>query len=391
MKNLLRFVEIRRNLIVDVMVKLGCHKMSMIALKTAFSKPGLVTVFATGLVTGLMVDATIAQSRPTLTVGTNSAPPLMFLDSRDRPQAGYSLELWEIIADELKVDYQWRSFKTVPGLLQAVETGEVDLAIAAITATSEREATLDFSHPYYQSGLHILVRNHDRHPLLIFWYYLLSPQTLQAIGVVLGLALLSAHCLWWFERNHNPAMFPRQYWRGIWEALWWSLVTATTVGYGDKAPVGVVGRLVAVIWMFGGLFVVAYFTAALTNNHLDTTIRNLMDLRGRSVGVVAETTAAEFAASHAVEIIPFETAAGSYLALKRERVDAIIGDAPVLLYKASQEGWVKVAGTLLDPQPYAIALPPNSPLREPINRTLLELIESGRLQELEHNWFSSQP
>lgn len=383
------------------MVKRSDHKISMtsIALSTAFRTTGLMTVFVTGLITGLITGLTagltagraIAQSRPTLTVGTNSAPPLMFLDDRDRPQAGYSLELWQIIANELEVSYQWRTFKTVPSLLAAVETGEVDVAIAAITATAERETILDFSHPYYQSGLHVLVRDQDRHPLLVFGYYLLSPGTLQAIGVVLGLALLSAHCLWWFERNHNPDMFPRQYWRGIWEALWWSLVTATTVGYGDKAPVGVVGRLVAIVWMFGGLFVVAYFTAALTNNNLGMAINNLNDLRGRPVGVVANTTAAEFAARRAVDLIPFETPEGSYLGLKRERVDAIIGDAPVMLYKASQESWVRVTGPLLDPQPYAIALPPNSPLREPINRTLLKLIESGQLHELEQTWFPPQP
>lgn len=370
------------------MVRLGYYQMIVTSMR--FNAAGFITVLAAGLITGTTAGGAIAQSRPTLIVGTNSAPPLMFLDDHDHPEAGYSLELWQIIADDLELDYQWRSFKTVPKLLQAVESGEVDVAIAAITATAERETYLDFSHSYYQSGLHVLVRNPDHHPLLLFWRYLLSPRTLHAISVVLGLALLSAHFLWWFERNHNPDMFPRQYWRGIWEALWWSLVTATTVGYGDKAPVGVVGRLVAIIWMFGGLFVVAYFTAALTNNNLRMVIHQLNDLRGRSVGVVVNTTAAEFAASRAVDLIPFETAEESYLALKQEQVDAIIGDAPVLLYKASQEGWVQITGPLLDPQPYAIALPTHSPLREPINRTLLKLMESGRLQELENTWFLPQ-
>ncbi|WP_293108693.1 potassium channel family protein [Moorena sp. SIOASIH] len=56
---------------------------------------------------------------------------------------------------------------------------------------------------------------------------------------------------------------------GIWESLWWSLVKATTVGYGDKSPVSFVGRLVAIVWMFTGLFVVAYFTAAITADRLE--------------------------------------------------------------------------------------------------------------------------
>lgn len=44
------------------------------------------------------------------------------------------------------------------------------------------------------------------------------------------------------------------------DALWWSIVTVTTVGYGDKYPVTTEGRLIGVILMFVGVGVFGVFT-----------------------------------------------------------------------------------------------------------------------------------
>ena len=44
------------------------------------------------------------------------------------------------------------------GIISALQTGRVDGAIAAITITSDREETMDFSHAYYDSGLMLMVR-----------------------------------------------------------------------------------------------------------------------------------------------------------------------------------------------------------------------------------------
>ncbi|WKX23096.1 potassium channel family protein [Streptomyces sp. HUAS CX7] len=46
-------------------------------------------------------------------------------------------------------------------------------------------------------------------------------------------------------------------------ALWWSVETATTVGYGDLYPVTLWGRLVAVVVMVAGITAFGLVTAAL--------------------------------------------------------------------------------------------------------------------------------
>lgn len=47
-------------------------------------------------------------------------------------------------------------------------------------------------------------------------------------------------------------------------ALWWAVVTATTVGYGDISPHTVFGRLVAVVLMFNGIGLISTLTSSIT-------------------------------------------------------------------------------------------------------------------------------
>jgi voltage-gated potassium channel len=52
---------------------------------------------------------------------------------------------------------------------------------------------------------------------------------------------------------------------GFGDALWWAVVTATTVGYGDVSPVTLEGRLIAVVLMVMGIGVIGVFTATVAS------------------------------------------------------------------------------------------------------------------------------
>ena len=61
------------------------------------------------------------------------------------------------------------------------------------------------------------------------------------------------------ERGVNPSF------QGLGDALWWSAVTITTVGYGDYAPITLEGRIVAIFLMLLSLGLIGSVTALLAN------------------------------------------------------------------------------------------------------------------------------
>ena len=50
------------------------------------------------------------------------------------------------------------------------------------------------------------------------------------------------------------------------DALWWCIATVTTVGYGDVVPVTSLGRIMAIIYMFFGITLIAVLLAVISNN-----------------------------------------------------------------------------------------------------------------------------
>jgi len=89
--------------------------------------------------------------RPLVVVTTAVAP---FVLPKSDPPAGFSIDLWSEVARRMRVDFAWNVVSSEPEMLKAIERGEADIAIAAITMTPEREKVVDFSHPYFDSGLH---------------------------------------------------------------------------------------------------------------------------------------------------------------------------------------------------------------------------------------------
>lgn len=351
----------------------------------------IVLLLGPGAIRTVAQEDEISQNNRPVKVAIKLIAPFVMQEG-DR-FVGYSIDLWEELALRNNLQFEYVLKDDVDGLIEAVETGEADLGIAAVTITAEREEVIDFSHAYFPSGLQIMTKLESRGLFANMILAFLSPEFLRVMAGFILLIIVAAHALWWFERRHNPD-FPQGYWEGIVEALWWSVVTATTVGYGDKVPVRRSGRLMAIIWMFAGVFLIAYVTAVfsstITLNQLNSAINGPDDLHGKSVATVAGTTAADFLTRNAIPHKRVNAIEDAYAMLEEGAIDAVVYDIPTLAYYVATEGEgnVKLVGSPFQREDYGIVMKQDTPHREAVNLALLEMRDEGIYDELMGRWFS---
>ncbi len=343
----------------------------------------------------LLIAAVPAFGQDGLRIAMKTLEPFVIIDGGE--YAGFSVDLWDEIAFRNGLSYEIFEVETVTDQLDAVRNGDADVAIAGISITLEREETLDFSFPVYDAGLQIMTLRENHSSILAATLSIFQLDFLRVIAGFLVVLLIAANIIWLAERQGNDDEFPREYWPGIWEALWWAAVTVTTVGYGDKAPRTAIGRIFGLVWMVGGLFLIAFFTAQVTAtftlNELRGTINDVSDLPGKSVVTIRGSTAADYLNDlqiSAFEVTDIDTA---YTLLLDERYQAIVFDAPVLQYYAVTEGAgrVEVVGSPFAQESYGIALPEGSDLREAVNQSVLEIIEDGTYARIHQRWFGTAP
>lgn len=91
----------------------------------------------------------------TLVVATDTAfVPFEF--KQGDSYVGFDIDMWDAIAKEIGVTYELRPMDFA-GIIPALQTGQVDVALAGITIKPERQKVIDFSDGYYDSGLMLMV------------------------------------------------------------------------------------------------------------------------------------------------------------------------------------------------------------------------------------------
>jgi polar amino acid transport system substrate-binding protein len=342
----------------------------------------------------LLAPGVLWAARPPehLYVATRLVKPFVF--EQNGKLSGFSIELWQEIAGQMNVQPEFVVKPTVKDLLDAVQSKQAALGIAAISITAEREVNLDFSQPMFDAGLQILVPAQASHTSVFSALIagVFSTAVLPTLGLVLLIILIPAHLVWWFEQRHPTGMLAhREYFPGIFEACWWAASTLATQA--DQMPRAALARAVAVLWMFTSVVFIAYFTAAVTSNltlqQLRGDINGPEDLPGKRVATVKGSTSAEYLRQHGADIQEYGSVDESFQALQRREAEAVVYDAPVLLYYAAHEGngKVQVVGSIFRKESYGIVFPSDSPYRKPVNSALLKLKENGTYDQLYKKWF----
>jgi polar amino acid transport system substrate-binding protein len=335
----------------------------------------------------------LAQSKAEkLRVATRLLRPFVY--EQQGQLTGFSVELWQEVARQMNAQSEFVVKPTIKELLDAVKSQDVALGIAAISITADRELELDFSQPMFDAGLQILIPVQGGRGVLVdaIITNLFSTTVLLYVLAVALILFLMAHLVWFFERRNSTGMLThRTYFPGIFEACWWAASTLATQA--DQMPRAAMARIIAVAWMFMSVVFIAYFTAAVTSSltlqQLRGDINGPDDLPGKKVASIKGSTSAEFLRQRSVEPLEFTKIEEAYQALQDGQADAIVYDAPVLLFYAAHEGKGKVqtVGSIFRKENYGIVFPDKSPLRKRVNEALLKLKENGVYDQLYTKWF----
>jgi glutamine transport system substrate-binding protein len=232
----------------------------------------------------LLLGVGTAQAKP-LTVGCDTNFMPFEFKGPDGKYTGFDIDLWAAIAKDLGLEYELQPMD-FNGLIPALQSANIDAAIAGMTIKSKREEVVDFAFPYYDSGLLLMVR-------------------------------------------------------------------------ADEKGIG-----------------------------------GIEDLGDKVVATKLGTTSADFAKKIKTKDIKlFPNIDGAYMELRSGGADAVIFDKPAILYyiKTEGKGAVKNVGPLYEGQPYGIAFPQGSELREKVSITILKFMEDGTYAEIYKKWFGEAP
>ncbi|TVZ26062.1 ligand-gated ion channel [Gillisia sp. Hel_I_86] len=313
-----------------------------------------------------------------LVIGITETPPFIVKEGSDF--SGLSISSWELINETLNLKYEYKTYPSLIRLMEAVENNEVDLSINPVTVTNPRMKRLDFSQPYFISYTGIAKKSET-----MIWSYLanmFSWKFLSAILILLGVILLFGFLVWLFERKKNKEEFGGGV-KGIFHGFWWSAVTMTTVGYGDKSPKTFGGRFIGLIWMFMAIIMISSLTAgiasSLTVQNISDEISNIQDLDNFEVITVAGSSAQELLNQYNIRSEEVANEKEGIQKIQDKESALFVYDQPILKFEIDRRNLndeLEVLQQTLKRDYYSYSFPKGSMLVKEINPVLIATLKT---------------
>ena len=173
------------------------------------------------------------------------------------------------------------------------------------------------------------------------------------------------------------------------------LATARAFGVGDRES----GRLLALSQLLQRTIIEwlrqrgrpFLFSSAMTVQTMKGTVHGREDLARVKVGVVHGSPGEEYMRDRRMNSIRYETLEEALRAVVDERVDAVVAEKPVLAHMIDMihpEHLIMLPHTF-GMDNHAFILPSESPLREPVNRLLLQFVETDAWSRILHRYLGA--
>ncbi|MFD2550728.1 transporter substrate-binding domain-containing protein [Bizionia sediminis] len=324
----------------------------------------------------------------TLRVGVAGIEPFVYSNS----VSGIAEDIWNAIAENKSWNYKYIDYPNINAALEALQQGELDVVAGPISITSKRLEHMQFSQPFFNSSISIISRTDN----LSFWEKIrpfFKVKFFVAIGVFLIILAIVGTLFWLAERHKSPDQFSKNPIQGIGAGMWLAVVTMSTTGYGDKAPITLLGRIIAGSWMVISIIfatsMVAGIASTLTLATISSaTVANIEELSGARAATIAHSPSEDFLLKENVQVVGVDNLSEAIQKLLNKDVQAVVYDRPLLLYyiKNNRHDNLYISKAEYYKQGYGFAFPLQSSLVLDVNRELLKLAENQEITEIIHRY-----
>ncbi|KAK0060625.1 glutamate receptor 3 [Biomphalaria pfeifferi] len=351
----------------------------------------------------------------------NGAPPM----GPNLNLEGYCIDLIEALARSELFEYQVyladdygdknETDGTWNGIIGQLISQERDIAVAPLTITQDRERVVDFTKPFMDTGISIMIKKPDKTKPGVFSF--MDPLDTR-VWLCIAIGFLAVSFVLYFVGRFSPyewsvcedakertatTVF------SITNTLWFSLGALMQQG-SDISPRSISGRVIGSAWWFFTLIIISSYTANLaaflTIEKLVVSISSADDLVGHPTikyGTKRSGTSWRFfekstvdkyvtmrneMLANADEVLFSEYHEGVKKVRESKSTYAFLLESAMNTYYGQQEPCdTMMVGEKLDYKGYGVASTINFPLRNEINIAVLTLKEKGELIKLQQKWW----
>ncbi|GFR57694.1 glutamate receptor 1 [Elysia marginata] len=295
------------------------------------------------------------------------------------------------------------------GMMGELMRGEANLIVAPLTINPERANDIDFTKPFKYQGLNILVKKNQKDSSLASF---LQPFQ-DTLWILVGLSVhVVALVLYLLDRFSPFGRFKlaksddtEEDALNLSSAMWFSWGVLLNSGIGEGTPRSFSARVLGMVWAGFAMIIVASYTANLAAflvlDRPEALISGIDDPRLRNPNdhfkyATVKGSAVEMYFKRQVELSTmyrnmdkgktYNTAEEAIDDIRNEKLQAFIWGSPRLEYEAARFCDLTTAGDLFGRSGLGIGLQKNSPWTHAVSMAVLNMHESGFMEQLDNNF-----
>ncbi|XP_052177245.1 glutamate receptor 2.1-like isoform X2 [Diospyros lotus] len=314
--------------------------------------------------------------------------------------SGFSVEAFRATVEKLPYDLSYELIPfmgTFDDLVEQVHL-KFDAAAGSTAITAKRYKKVDFSLPHTDASLVMIVpaQSHTNNKAMLF----LKPFTTSMWVLTVVTSLYNGLVIWILEREGDPELRGSVI-RQVGTLIWMAFAMLFSRSQPGEKLRSKLSKMATLVWLFVAMVVLQSYTAnlssMLTVTRMEPTVADIETLKynGAMIGFGNKS----FAKSYLTEVLKFNpncmknysSPEGFALALRSKEIAAAFIEAPwAKLFLDRYCNSFIAAGPKYRVGGYAFVFPKGSPILSDMNVALMQVIDSGRLRELENNAAESE-